>query len=240
MYIRSSIAVFLFSLIAAPLFLLPLPRKFYFKFIYPVFDFLFLFSSKIKINNLSNKSLKFDEPVIFASNHKSFVDFCIISHFIKRPFTIIINNKIYNNIFFKPIADKILLIPVDNDDVYSQTIALERVIDMAKNKKYSIIIFPEGQYNSNKILGPLKNGIAKIAKETGIKVIPIAIYGINESFINGKKHSWQSAYLKAGYPISYEEYNDKKNFMTKLEKEITNLYTEIEKELKSKRSYQGV
>jgi 1-acyl-sn-glycerol-3-phosphate acyltransferase len=230
LFLRFGIALLIFSILTAPFIILP--RKFHFKFLYPFFNFLFLFAAKVNPHNLSNNVLKFKEPVIFTGNHKSFCDFCIMTKYIKMPFSILINGKLFKNIFFRFIANKMLLIPVDQNNMYVKVSALEKSINLITDKKYSIILFPEGDYHFDKILGNLYNGVAKIARETRIKVIPIAIYGLNDSLIYDNKYTWKDVYIKTGDPMYYKDYNDNKFFIEELSTRIKSLYHEIESEIK--------
>ena len=61
--------------------------------------------------------------------------------------------------------------------------------------------------------------------------MPIAIYGIANTFIYEKKLVWKDVYIKAGESINYSSYNDKKAFLTDLQSRIEKLYLEIENEV---------
>ncbi len=223
--IRFGIALFIFIVISTPFILLP--RIFHFKVLYPVFNFLFLHAAKIRSYNLTNVFFKPDKPVIFASNHKSFADFSIIVKYIKKPFTIVIKKEMLDNIFFRFLAFKMMLLPVKRGDLSSQVNVLKKASRIIKNRKYSVVIFPEGYYIPGKIIGEIKNGIAKLACETGAAVVPVAIYGIDNNFIEEKKLVWKDVYIKAGEPVNFLQYNDTKKFLDEVKIRIENLYNEI-------------
>jgi 1-acyl-sn-glycerol-3-phosphate acyltransferase len=211
-------------------------RKFYFKFKYPIFTKLYLWSAKVKVHNLTKRNFEQNEPVIYASNHKSFLDFCLISYFLRNPFTILIDKTIWNKkLIYRFLSWKARLIPVDKNNIVEQLKTINRVIKNINEKKSSLIIFPEGIHHHDKPVGKLKKGIIKIAKETGVKIIPISIFGIDNSFLGKKKLAWKDVYLKAGEPVVYDNFNKNENFLKSLESIITKLYLEVEEEVKSKK-----
>jgi 1-acyl-sn-glycerol-3-phosphate acyltransferase len=229
MIIRFVIAQIIFIFITLPFILLP--RKMHFKLFYPIFFKLYFWAAKTRIHNLSNNIFDEESPVILASNHKSFVDYCFVAKQLKNPFTVIIKKEMINNIAFRFLAWKMGLIPVDRTNYISQLKAIQKASNMITKDKYSLIIFIEGWYTFDKPIGNIKNGIIKLAKETGVKVVPIAIYGIKNTFYEEDKLVWKDVYIKYGKSFSYKEYNDRTLFLDELKHRIETLYYEIEKEI---------
>jgi 1-acyl-sn-glycerol-3-phosphate acyltransferase len=137
----------------------------------------------------------------------------------------------HRKFIYRFLSWKAQLLPVDKNNPVQQLKTINKVIKRIKEKKSSLIIFPEGIHHLEKPVGKLKKGIIKIAKETGVKIIPIAIFGIDNSFIGKQKLSWKNVYLKAGEPVIYDGLNKDENFLKNLELKITNLYLEIEDEI---------
>lgn len=231
MIIRFVIAQIIFIFISLPFIFFP--RIIHFKILYPLFFKLYLWAAKTKIHNLSDKAFDDVSPVILASNHKSFTDFCFVAKHLKNPFTIIIKKEMINNIAFKFLAWKMGLIPVDRANSISQLKAIQKANKMILKNKYSLILFIEGWYTFDKPIGTIKNGIVKLAKDTGVKIIPIAIYGIKNTFFKEQKLIWKNVYIKRGYPITYDEFNDKILFLKELKSRIEKLYYEIESHVNS-------
>ena len=92
----------------------------------PIFNKLYLFAPKIRLFDLSPKKIWKNKPVIYASNHKCFADFCFISSFIKGAFTILIRSDLMKNIFFKFITWKMGFISIDRSNILSQLKALNK------------------------------------------------------------------------------------------------------------------
>ncbi len=228
--IRYTILQIVFIFITLPFMILP--TRYIIKFLYPVFSWLFKLAPKIRVDNLSRHPLEIGEPVIYASNHKCFADFSLITTFLREPFAIMVKEEMTRIPVFNLIARKMKLIPVLRGNHLSQFKAVEKAKKVLIKDKFSIIMFPEGIYVNNKPVGHIKSGIAKIAKEANARVIPIAIYGINNSFIDEKKLVWKNAYIKAGKRLDYNDFRDKDRFTRQIEKSITILYHEIEREIK--------
>ena len=226
MMIRYFFYGFIFFSIALPFILIP--KRFHFKFFTPFFNKLYLLAPKIRVYNLSKSKFRENYPVIYASNHKCFADFCFISTFLKTPFTILIRHDLMKNIFFRFITWKMGFIPIDRLNILSQKKALSKAKKMIVKHNYSLIMFPEGWYDFNVILGKLRKGIFKLAKDTKVNIIPVAIYGINENFVYQKKLLWKEVYIKAGEPIDYKKFKKSDDMLKHLELEIKKLYYEIE------------
>lgn len=229
MIIRFVIAQIIFIFISLPFIFFP--RIVHFKLLYPIFFKLYYWAAKTKIHNLSDKIYNDISPSIIASNHKSFTDFCFIAKHLKSPFTIIIKKEMINNIAFKFLAWKMGLIPVDRDNSISQLKAIKKANKMIIKNKYSLIIFIEGWYTFDKPIGQIKNGIVKLAKDTEVKIVPVAIYGIKNTFFKEKKLVWKDVYIKRGKAFSYNDFNDKTLFLNELKLRIEKLYYEIEREV---------
>jgi 1-acyl-sn-glycerol-3-phosphate acyltransferase len=228
---RYIITIIFIIILYTPTFLVPRKILFKYSFFMPFFVKLYLFFSKVRGHDCTEKpcSMKQDEPVFYVSNHKSYVDSTLVARFINRDYTFVMKAEMARNPFFKIIIAKIGLIPMDRSDVLKQRHALDKIKRMS-SRGTSIIYFPEGWYTFDKPVGTLKSGIAKLARETGLKVVPIAINGIHNDFIYEKKLVWKDVFLKAGQTMRWSDYNDDKTFLTELKKRIENLYLELDRD----------
>lgn len=141
----------------------------------------------------------------------------------------------HKKLIYRFLSWKAQLIPVDKNNAVEQLKTINRVIKKINEKKSSLIIFPEGIHHLDKPVGKLKKGIIKIVQETGVKIIPIAIFGIDNSFLVKEKLAWKDVYLKAGEPVEYKNFNKNENFLNSLGSKITKLYLEVDEEVKSKK-----
>jgi len=207
-----------------------LPGKIRFRFFWPIFSKLFLFATKLKPHHLSDFNIESFGNVIYACNHKCFVDTYFITNLLRKPFTLVFRGSVFKSKLFKFMAWRAGLIPIEKSNSISTKEAFEKVRKKV-DKKHSIIIFPEGWYCDDKPVGEMKRGVAKIANELNILTVPIAIYGISNDFRLEKKLLWRDVYIKAGRPIDYKDFNDETLYLDHLKSRIEELYYEIEAEV---------
>ncbi|HOV13089.1 MAG TPA: lysophospholipid acyltransferase family protein [Spirochaetota bacterium] len=210
--------------------LLFIPRRFHYGIFWKIFSGLFLWANKIKVKYASDIDLNnLSEPVIFAANHKGYFDAYVIINLLRKPFSIVYNESMDRNPFYKLVARKMGLVPLRRDLHYSQKDSFSKITNLI-DKKYSIIMFPEGWHIIDNEIAQFKRGIAKIAKDTGVAVMPMAIYGLNDNFRYEKKLFWRTVYIKTSSPIKYNQYNDDDLFLKDLRERVAELYKSLEKE----------
>jgi len=122
---------------------------------------------------------------IYVSNHTSFLDIPGLSLAIPGQ--------------FRPLAKKELLkIPIFGWIVSAVTIVVDRSSPESRNRSLlqmkrllqwgvPVLIFPEGTQNrTNELLQPFKDGAFRIALETQVPIIPVAIRGAGKLMPPGK------------------------------------------------------
>ncbi len=220
-----------------------MPRRWLYRLYYPIFNKGYLWAAKIKAINLSDDSLfKIEKPMIFAPVHKCYADSIILGLFLRKPFTVLMDmaNR-NNNPFFRFIAWKMGLIPIDRDftQLISKKNSIEKCIREISVYKYSLVIFPEGRHYYEYKVGPLKKGVIKVAKQSGADIVPVAIYGITGHFVFEKKLVNKNAYIKFGTPFNPSSFENEKDALVHLKLSIEKLYDEIEETNKSKEIKNG-
>lgn len=212
-----------------------LPVKLNFPYIYKFGHYLALLACRIKVINLTGYDLKKVCPAVFACAHKCFIDPCIVGFNLDAPHTFTMSKHVLNII--KPfwiIAWKMKFVPIDRNDLYSFKYSLLKIEKNIK-KDFSLVYFPEGYYSSPDVpTGPLESGITMIARSTGAKIVPLAIYGISQDFAYDTKLVWKKVYIKAGEPMDYTSFNNKALFKKELSKRIESLYFQIKAEVEKK------
>ncbi|OHD22547.1 MAG: hypothetical protein A2086_16025 [Spirochaetes bacterium GWD1_27_9] len=228
--IRLYLVLIFWSVVFFPV--LFIPRKFHYKTFWIVFIRLFLFGIKVRPHIFESEiDIKETKNVIFASTHKTFADTYFISYFLRHPFTILFREGIFKSILFKFMCWRMSLISIDMNNPEKQKNSFEKLEKMVKDK-YSIIMFPEGWYVEDKPVGNLKRGVAKMAKDWDIGVVPIAIYGLTNSFSAQKDFKWRDVYLSFGKPIKYSDFNNEEQFLSTLKSKMGELYLKMESNLK--------
>ncbi len=180
-----------------PGFLLPLNRIF----------------AHVRIQGLDNlKGL--EPPVIFASNHQSYMDVTSIlsalparwryrvapamrkeffeEHFHGRSFTNSLNYYL-STLFFN-------CFPIPQRE--PGTLATLRYIGELSNDKWCLLIFPEGLMTDKGEIAPFQPGVGMIASKLGIPVVPIRIRGLERVLHKTWKMAWPGRVsISFGAPI---------------------------------------
>jgi 1-acyl-sn-glycerol-3-phosphate acyltransferase len=131
-------------------------------------------------------------PYVVVANHESFVDILLICHV---PMEMKWMSK---SEFFKiPMLGWAMRlagdIRLDRGDKKSGARALAECRDRL-DKKVSVMIFPEGTRSKTGELGEFKDGAFRVAVQSGVPILPLAVLGTRDALI---KHDWRFGYSRA-------------------------------------------
>ncbi|MFQ5965048.1 MAG: lysophospholipid acyltransferase family protein [Candidatus Scalinduaceae bacterium] len=133
-----------------------------------------LIGIKIDIKGLEN--IPEDEPVIFVSNHQSYLDVKFTIAAIPINFSFISKDVVFK----MPILGRFMkasgYISINRFEGRKAYATLNEVVKKLEDGK-SIIYFPEGTRSNNGKLGQFKRGISLVILRSGKKVVPTAIIG---------------------------------------------------------------
>jgi len=124
------------------------------------------------------------QPYIYIFNHRSFVDAAIIPLAIPQQVRALGKKELSNIPFFGWVVGKVA-IWVDRTDTESRGKSIGQ-LESFLNQGISVVVAPEGTRNdSESPLSPFKSGAFRLAVETGIPVLPIAVIGANKIMKKG-------------------------------------------------------
>ncbi|WP_339700789.1 lysophospholipid acyltransferase family protein [Algoriphagus aquimarinus] len=124
------------------------------------------------------------QPYIFIFNHRSFLDAAIIPLAIPQQVRALGKKELSKIPFFGWVVGKVA-IWVDRTDAESRRKSIDRLVSFL-NKGISAVVAPEGTRNdSEATLLPFKSGAFRLALETGIPILPIAVIGANKIMKKG-------------------------------------------------------
>jgi 1-acyl-sn-glycerol-3-phosphate acyltransferase len=131
-------------------------------------------------------------PYVVVANHESFVDILLICHV---PMEMKWMSK---SEFFKiPMLGWAMRlagdIRLDRSDKTSGARALAECRDRL-DKRVSVMIFPEGTRSKTGELGEFKDGAFRVAIQSGVPILPLAVLGTRDALI---KHDWRFGYSRA-------------------------------------------
>ena len=122
-------------------------------------------------------------PYVVVANHESYADIFLISHL---PWEMKWLSKA--EIMRLPIMGWMMRmagdIPVTRGDSRSRAEALNGIRDRLA-KKVSVIVLPEGTRSPTRELLPFRDGAFRIAVESGLPVLPIAVAGTRNAMAKG-------------------------------------------------------
>lgn len=171
---------------------------------------LFICGIRVKKNELPETP-----HFILMPNHRSYVDIFIVAAF--TPAAYVAKSELKTWPLLK------LGVKLSNSIFVSRTELQSRISTMHKikasvSKKIPVALFPEGTTTKGPLTKPFKNGSFKIAADTNIPVIPMAIHFPDEKdawidddtfvghFFRQMSKPVTKVYIKYGEPLQNEDY----------------------------------
>ena len=189
-----------------------------------------IFFLGIKINR---NELPKNRNFILMPNHRSYLDIFIVAGL--TPAALVGKAEIEKWPFGKLGAKVTNSILVNRSEIKSLVTTMNKIKDSV-NQNIPVTLFPEGTTYKGPLTKPFKNGSFKIAADTGIPVIPMAIHykDVNDAWVDkdtfighifrqmGKPIS--KVYLRYGSPILNSDY---KVLQQETRKQIDAMLTQI-------------
>jgi 1-acyl-sn-glycerol-3-phosphate acyltransferase len=143
-------------------------------------------------------------PAIIAPNHFSFMDHFLSGMFIRRRVQFMAKSQL-----FKPPMQWIYthggVFPVRRGARDEEAF---RTADIVLERGGVITMYPEaGRSRTGKLAERAKPGIGRIALETGVPIVPVAIYG-SSKVRNWKKLQFPKVVVQYGEPVTFPKESD--------------------------------
>lgn len=143
-------------------------------------------------------------PVLFVSNHEGNFDIPTLIAHIPKPFSFMSKVEVEK----LPIINEWMIamncVFIDRTDRKS---AMQSITDMVSTLKdgHSMIIFPEGRRSKGNEVQDFKSGFARIAKDSHVPIVPIAIVGTAD-IMEKNRNKIKAAHVEMSVmaPISVE------------------------------------
>lgn len=130
-----------------------------------------------RLNRIGREHVPTDGPIIFASNHRSFLDPFIIGAMTRRPLFYVAKMELFEKPLQGWFLNSLGAIPVIRDQSDQELLTTVRAI---LDRGDSIVIFPEGTRIRPGSLGRPRRGVGRFALETGVPIVPVALIGTED------------------------------------------------------------
>jgi 1-acyl-sn-glycerol-3-phosphate acyltransferase len=155
-------------------------------------------------------------PAILASNHLSYADWLFMPLTIPRRVTFVAKAEYFTTPGFKGRLQKMFFsgagqVPIDRSGASAAEGALSSAKKILGNGEL-FGIFPEGTRSHDGKLYRGKTGVARLALETGVPVIPVAVLGTDVVAPPGKKFgTFTRPAVRFGEPLDFSRYEGLEN-----------------------------
>jgi glycerol-3-phosphate dehydrogenase (NAD(P)+) len=152
-----------------------------------------------RLSRLGREHIPQSGPVIFAANHRSFLDPFVIATMARRPLYFLAKKELFYRRWQAWILNSLGAFPIDRGASDHDAMATAREI---LERGDAVLIFPEGTRIRPGALGKPKRGVGRLALETGAPVVPIAVIG-TEAIRRGWRIRPCKVRIRAGRPLRF-------------------------------------
>ncbi len=138
-------------------------------------------------------------PVIFAANHRSFLDPFVIGMLVRRPVYYMAKKELFEGRWIGWLLSALGAFPVDRGAHDEDAMASAREI---LGRGDCVVIFSEGTRVRPGSLGALRRGVGRLALETGAPVVPVAVIG-TEDIRRGWRVRPRRVRIRCGRPLTF-------------------------------------
>lgn len=168
---------------------------------------------KIKVEGLEN--VNEDEKYLIVSNHQSVFDIPVIGAALPLNMRIIAKKELSRFPFFGQMLMLYDFVFVDRNNQRKAIRDLKKAANLLKH--YSFLVFPEGTRSKDGYVGKFKTGAISLAFDGGVKVLPVALTGVNKIMKPGKLIVNKGTVdVKIFEPVSIDEGITRKEIAEKL------------------------
>jgi len=141
-------------------------------------------------------------PFIAASNHIAYFDPIIIGSLLKREIAFLAKAELFDQFLIKDLIKKLNTFPIQRGK--SDIASIKTCIRILQNQKMPLLMFPEGTRIRTGELATPQRGIAFIAAQTKVPLLPIYIE--NSNHLDACLFFKRRLKVRIGEAIGYDQY----------------------------------
>jgi 1-acyl-sn-glycerol-3-phosphate acyltransferase len=138
-------------------------------------------------------------PLLLASNHRSFLDPFVIGMLVRRPVYYMAKRELFERRWLAWLLSGLGAFPVDRGAGDVAAMDTARAI-LARGD--CVVLFPEGTRVRPGPLGKPRRGLGRLALETGVPVVPVAVIG-TEDVRRGWRIRPRKVRIRVGAPLRF-------------------------------------
>ncbi|HEU4974657.1 MAG TPA: 1-acyl-sn-glycerol-3-phosphate acyltransferase [Baekduia sp.] len=154
-----------------------------------------------RMSRIGREHVPAEGPVIFAANHRSFLDPFVIATMSRRPIYYVAKKELFRKRLTAWFLNSLGAFPIDRGRGDEDAMGTAREI---LERGDCVLIFPEGTRVRPGTLGAPKRGVGRLALETGAPVVPLAVIG-TEAIRRGWRIRPHKVRIRAGAPLRFPQ-----------------------------------
>jgi glycerol-3-phosphate dehydrogenase (NAD(P)+) len=152
-----------------------------------------------RLSRLGREHVPESGPVIFAANHRSFLDPFVIATIARRPMYYVAKEELFRHRLAGWFLNALGAFPVRRGQGDADMLETARAI---LERGDAVLMFPEGTRIRPGALGRPRRGVGRLALETGAPVVPVAIIG-TEAIRKGWRIRPHKVRIRIGRPLTF-------------------------------------
>ncbi|MCQ2420135.1 MAG: 1-acyl-sn-glycerol-3-phosphate acyltransferase [Clostridia bacterium] len=181
----------------------------YFLFLLNQFSRLAFFLGGVKLHTEGLDKVPAEGRFMMVSNHLSIFDpILFYSAFPNMELSFIAKKESFSFYLVSQVMHQLLCLPIDRENDREALKSIIKAIQLLREDRTSIFVFPEGYTSKTGQLQPFRNGTFKIAQKAGVPIVVCSISNTKAIRKNMfRRHT--DVYLSVHTVISYEDLADK-------------------------------
>jgi 1-acyl-sn-glycerol-3-phosphate acyltransferase len=136
---------------------------------------LFIFGARGRVRGVEN--LAPGAHYVIASNHLSLVDTPVVVRWMPVPFKFLAKRELLKVPFIGWHLACSGHLTVDRASIRSTIESMNEAARLIRERRLSVLIFPEGTRSPDGVMQPFKDGAAYLAIASGVPLVPVALVG---------------------------------------------------------------